>query len=191
MKVLGTRIDGEVERKFKEKIQKEGLDASDVMRRLVYAYVGEPSDALKPLVDKAELDGRLSVVEDRLEDFNDKVEGKISKSVDGKCEDIDGKFEYVDSRFDVIIKDFCSIEEKVDDLNELIDGFDMKHRKFKEVVEDEISSKIITLALLIESVGNGNIKSNKYIQWCDDDIKGFKKLGVELQPFTLEHVKKE
>jgi hypothetical protein len=44
---------------------------------------------------------------------------------------------------------------------------------------------------LIESVGNGLIKSDRRAEWCEDDIKGFKALGIEPQSFTLEHVKKK
>lgn len=53
----------------------------------------------------------------------------------------------------------------------------------------ELNKKLAIVGKLIESVGNGVIMTSS-AQWCLDDIKGLKALGVECTPFTLEHSKK-
>lgn len=58
----------------------------------------------------------------------------------------------------------------------------------KRVGEQAEQFKVV--GKLIESLGNVVIQSHG-AKWCVDDIKGFKRLGIEPLPYTLEHMKKE
>ena len=53
----------------------------------------------------------------------------------------------------------------------------------------DAEKRITVLGRLIESIGNGLIKSNDKISWCEDDIKGLKYIGVKPSEFTLKHVR--
>jgi DNA-directed RNA polymerase subunit M/transcription elongation factor TFIIS len=54
---------------------------------------------------------------------------------------------------------------------------------------DSSDHRFTVLGRLIESIGNGLIKSNGEIAWCEDDIKGLKYIGVKPGEFTLKHVR--
>lgn len=54
---------------------------------------------------------------------------------------------------------------------------------------DEQNEKIQILGRLIESVGNGLIQTDDRLKWCEADIKGFYRVGIEPKPFTKEHSK--
>jgi DNA-directed RNA polymerase subunit M/transcription elongation factor TFIIS len=53
----------------------------------------------------------------------------------------------------------------------------------------DAEKRLTVLGRLIESIGNGLIKSNGEIAWCEDDIKGLKYIGVKPNEFTLNHVR--
>jgi len=168
MKVLSTKVDGEVQHKFQEKIEAEGLDTSDVLRRLVNAYVGESKDVLSSAVDLVEVDGRITDIDDRLQRIGSEVDDKIKEKIDGKCQ---------------------TLSECIDALRERVEDTEDARNQLTDILT-EVDVKIKLLSKQIQNVGNVVIEIDRRAKWTDDDVKDFKRTG-ELLPFTLENVREK
>jgi hypothetical protein len=134
---------------------------------LVNAYVGETKDSLSSVVDSAEVNGRLSVMGERLQVVEDQVDDKITEKIEGKCQVLNQCIEGLANRSE-------TLEESRNDILDVL---------------TEVDLKIKVIGKLIESTGNGIIKVEGNVAWCSDDIKGLKRLGIDPLPFTLDHVK--
>lgn len=53
----------------------------------------------------------------------------------------------------------------------------------------ELEKRIIVVGRLVESVMDALVKVDDRIQFCEDDIKGLKYIGVKPNEFTLNHVR--
>jgi phage host-nuclease inhibitor protein Gam len=168
MKVLSTRVNGEVERKFLEKIELEGLDASDVLRRLVNSYVGETRDSLSSVADLAEVDGRLSKIDGRLRELGDDVDVKIEEKIAGRCQTLDDCVESLETRLNGTIVAH----------NDLLEGWRRTETKTK------------TIGGMIQEIMRILRKINDDITWTADEVAKLKTLGVEPTQEFLDGMKR-
>jgi len=121
-----------------------------------------------------------------------KAQGSTEEALVKHLEPVITVINQVVSSLGVLSKHQEALEKQQESTKTHVDEALSHLEKSKNSIENfsELNKKLEIVGKLIESVGNGVIMSNSSAQWCLDDIKGLKGLGVECKPFTLEHSKK-